>query len=255
MKGMIKLVLKENLRKNSFVVYGFLGALVTVLILFNMEYSVNGVAATTDHAVYGFQWNVLLFIASLAGVILSATGVSTHREGGRVELLRLHGLGISDQYQGVIFANGLVSMAMGLVLLCGMLLQVVAKGPETTVLAMLFAILIYLLAVVTMSTITSALTLVMAPAFSALFGFIIAGVGFFRGGLLLMVGNRGGLFGKGMGAVLSIFPPIDQFGEVVRDVFLLTFSDGHKLFGLLLYLWVVIGFIVIGTKVVGKREG
>ena len=136
-----------------------------------------------------------------------------------------------------------------------MLHQVVAKCPETTVLAMLFAIRNYLLAVVTMSTITSALTLVMAPAFSALFGFIIAGVGFFRGGLLLMVGNRGGLFGKGMGAVLSIFPPIDQFGEVVRDVFLLTFSDGHKLFGLLLYLWVVIGFIVIGTKVVGKREG
>lgn len=51
MKAVIKLHLKENIKKNSFIIFGILGTIITLIVLFQLEFSVNGVQATSDHAV------------------------------------------------------------------------------------------------------------------------------------------------------------------------------------------------------------
>lgn len=254
MKAVIRLHLKENIKKNSFIAFGIIGVLLTVLLLFNMEFSYNGVTATTDYAVYGFQWTIIAAVASMVGVVLSSVAIGKHREERRSELLRTHGLSMDRQYQSIILGNVIVSCAMGLLLLTGMVIQVIIKNADITFINMVSAILIYWIAIASISILISLLSLLIPAAFSALLGIFIIIVGLFRGTFLLYVRNRGGIFGDVMSFLLQVFPPLDDFNQLTRDIFMGELLDIHRLLGVLIYVWIIIAIVFIATKVVGKHE-
>lgn len=254
MKAVIKLHFKKNIKKNSFLMFGILGSIVTLIVLFQLEFSVNGMQATSDYAIYGVQWNLLSVIASLAAVSLSMNVISNHREGTKRELLKLHGLTIGKQYLSLISGNIIVTTFMALILCIGMFIQIAVKGGNITALGFIVAIFFYLLTVVAIAILISLLTLIFPPALAALFGIIATVLGSVRGGLELVVGNKGGLFGNVMTVFLKFLPPLDKFGQLTRDFFMREFSDFNKLFGSLFYLWILIGLTYLITKVVAKNE-
>ena len=254
MKALIKLHLKENLRKNSFIIFGILGTIVTLIVLFQLDFTVNDMPATSDYAIYGIQWTILSLIASLAGVSLSMNIIANHRNGMKRELLKLHGLSIGKQYLSLVSGNIIITTLMALVLCIGMFIQIIARGTGVSFFGLIISIILYLLATMTITIIISLFTLIMPSAIAALLGIFAAIIGSVRGTLLMMVANMGGLFGKVMRAFLRLTPPLDEFGNLTRDFFLGEFSNYNKLFTSLLYLWILIGIIYLVIRVVAKHE-
>lgn len=254
MKAVIKLYLKENIKKSSFLIFGILGSIVTLIVLFQLEFSVNGMQATSDYAIYGVQWNLLSTIASLAGVSFSMNVISNHREGSKRELLKLHGLTVGKQYLGLISGNIIVTTFMALILCIGMFIQIIIKGGDITVLGFIMAIIFYLLTIMTSTVLISLLTIVFPATVAALLGIMIIVLGSCRGTIKLIVGNKGGLFGNVMTIFLKLVPPLDEFGQLIRGFFMWEFSDFNKLFSSLFYLWILVGITYLITKVVAKNE-
>lgn len=120
MTALIKLHLKEILRKNTFIIFGILGGLISILVITSGSFSVNSVGADSEYAQFGFQWVFLTIISSLAAVSLSMGVISKHREGNSMDILKLHGLDTSNQYLSLITGNVIVSLIMGLLLTIGM---------------------------------------------------------------------------------------------------------------------------------------
>ena len=259
MKAVIKLHLKENIKKNSFIIFGILGTIITLIVLFQLEFSVNGVQATSDHAVYGIQWKILSVIASLAGVSISMNIISNHRQGTKRELLKLHGLTLEKQYLSLISGNVIVTSLMALIFCTGMFIQIIIKGGNITVLGFITAVFLYLLTIMTLTVLVSLLTLILPSAVAALLGVLAVALGSVRGTLQLLVGNKGGMFGSVAGFFLKLIPPLDQFGNLIRDFFMWGFFEHGKLyygklFGSLFYLWALIGITYLTVKVVARNE-
>lgn len=254
MKGVIKLHLKENIKKNSFLIFGILGTIITLIVVFQLEFSVNGSQATSDYAIYGVQWTILSLIASLAGVSLSMNVIANHRQGSKKELLKLHGLAIDKQYLSLVSGNVLVTSLMALILCIGMFIQIAVKGGGITFTGFIIAIVFYLLTTMTATILISLLTLILPAAIAALVGVIGIFLGSVKGTLEISVGNSGGLFGKIMAGLLKFLPPLDQFSEITRDFFMGEFSDFSKLFSSLFYLWLLIGITYLVIKVVARNE-
>ncbi len=255
MKAVIKLHLKENIKKGSFIIYGVLGTLITLFLLFQLKFSSTVGSPTSDYAIYGVQWTILSVIASLAGVSFSMNIIGNHRVGTKRELLQLHGLPIYKQYLSLFLGNVIVTSLMALILCMGMFSQIIIKGLDVNFIGLVMAVLFYLLGTATVTIFVSLLSLLLPSALATLFGVFITIVGSIKGLLLIMLGNRGGLFGKVMGAFLKLAPPLDEFAEITRDVFLNEFIDYNKLFSSLLYLWFLIGVVFLITKVVAANEG
>lgn len=255
MRAIIKLHLKENIQKGSFIIYGILGTLITLMVVFSLEFSVNGSEVTTDYAIYGVQWTILTVIAALAGVSFSMNVIANHRQGSKRELLRLHGLSIARQYLGIFIANVLVSSTMALILCLGMFAQILIRGLEIKLINIFISLSIYLLACASVTTFISLLSLILPATLVALLGIFITLMGSQRGVFLILAGNKGGLFGKTTGALLKILPPLDEFGELIRDVFMSEAVDYNKFFTCGLYIWLLLGITFIIIKVVSRNEG
>lgn len=254
MSALIKLHIKENLRKNTFIIFAVIGGLISLAIMTSGTFTVNDVEMSSEYAQFGYQWQFLTLISSLAAVSLSMGVIPKHREGNTMEMLKLHGLGYSDQYVGRIIGNVILSSIMALILTVGMTVNILVKGMEFSLINYLASIGIYLLASFGVTVLTSLLSLIFAPAITALFGVFISGVGFIRGMFLIMVGNMGGTFGVVMTALLRLVPPIDSFGELARDVFFSEFSNWNSFFSGLIYLWILLGVCFVLVKVVSRYE-
>ncbi len=254
MLALIKLHIKENLRKNTFIIFAVIGGLISLAIMTSGTFTVNAVDVSSDYAQFGYQWQFLTLISSLAAVSLSMGVISKHREGNAMEMLKLHGLSYSDQYISRILGNVILSIIMALILTIGMTVNILIKGMEFSLISYLGSIGIYLLASFGVTVFVSLLSLIFAPAITALFGVFISGVGFLRGMLLIGVGNMGGMFGKVMTGLIKLVPPIDNFGELARDVFFKEFSNWNLFFSGLIYLWGLIGACFIIVKVVSRYE-
>ena len=254
MKALIKLHLKENLRKNTFILFGVLGGLISILVITSATFSVNAVGGDSNYAQFGFQWVFLTIISSLASVSLSMGVVSKHRHGISRNILKLHGLNISNQYFSLILGNVILSTIMALILTVGMIVNIITKSPNISLLGFFSSFSIYLLAPITMGLITSLLSLLLPTSLSALFGVFITFLGAVRGILLLIVGNYGGLFGKVTTFLINLVPPIDSFGELARDLFFSEVSNLSILFKSLIYIWLLIGLCYFVVKGVGKYE-
>ena len=67
------------------------------------------------------------------------------------------------------------------------------------------------------------------------------------------------MFGSVAVFFLKLIPPLDQFGNLIRDFFMWEFFDHGKLyygklFGSLFYLWALIGITYLTVKVVARNE-
>lgn len=254
MSALIKLHIKENLRKNTFIIFAIIGGLISLVIISSGTFTVNSAQVSSEYAQLGYQWQFLTLISSLAAVSLSMSVIPKHREGNTMELLKLHGLSYSNQFISRIIGNVLLAILMAVILKIGMTVNIIIKGTDFSLINYLGSIGVYLFAGIGIAILVSLLSLVFAPAITALFGVFISGVGFLRGILLISVGNMGGPFGKVMTGLLNLIPPIDNFGELARDVFFGEVSNWNILFGSAIYLWVLIGVTYLTVKVVSQNE-
>lgn len=254
MKALIKLHIKENLRKNTFIIFAIIGGLISLLVLTSGTFTTNTVGADSDYAQFGYQWIFLTLISSLAGVSLSMSSIPKHREGQNIEILKLHGLSIESQYIGKTLGSVLVSIFMGLLLTLGMVINLILKGMDINILGFLGSIATYLLATISVTLIVSLLSMFFSAPITALFGVFITVMGFIRGTLLIVLGNKGGLFGNVMSFFLGLVPPLDGFGEMARDLFFREVSNWNIFFGNLVYVWVLVGIVYISIKVVSRHE-
>jgi len=254
MKAVIKLHLKENIKKNSFIIFAVLGSIVTLVVLSQMQFTVNGVQATSDYAIYGIQWRILSLMASLAGVALSMNVISNHKEGSKRELLKLHGLPVYKQYLSLISGNLIVTSIMALILCTGLFIQILIKGGNMTVSGILAGVFFYLLTITCATLFVSLFTLIFPPVEDVLLEILAIALGSLRGTLHLIVGNMGGLFGTVTSFFLKLIPPLDAFGQLTRDFFMDSFSDYRTLFSCLFYLWALTGISYFLTRVVTRNE-
>ena len=225
-----------------------------MIVLFELEFSVNGMKSTSDYAIYGIQWRILSIIACLAGVTLSMNVIANHRQGTKRELLKLHGLPVYKQYLSLISGNIIVAFLMALILCLGMFVQIIIKGTDVTFFGFLMALFFYLLTILISTLFISLLTIIFPSVVAALLGIMIIILGNLRGTLEIIIGNKGGIFGNIMTVFLKFLPPLDSFGQLIIDFFMKEFSDFSKLFSSLFYLWLLIGVTYLLTKVVERNE-
>lgn len=255
MLALTRLHLKENKKTNVFILFAILGALLTIIVTSSVTFSVNtGGDVSSDYAQYGFQWTFLTLLASLAAVSLSMSTMDKHRHGNFSELLSLHGLDKKDQYRSLALGNIAIVIQMSLILLIGMIISLFIKRPDFSLIGLVFAIINYLLAAMTMGILMSLLSLIFPTVVSGLFGIIIALLGALRGALEIIVQNMGGSFGKLAGVLLKLVPPISSFGQISRDLFFGEFSDLRPLMENALYVWILIGILLLVTRMVARYE-
>lgn len=255
MKALIKLHLKENRKKNTFIIFGILGGILTLIVTGSVTFSTNTIGSSTgDYSQYGYQWTFLTFMAALAAVSLSMTTMEKHRQGNFAELLQVHGLSKSRQYQARALGNVGLALQMALVLLGGMLVSLLVKQPDLSPFGLVLAIVNYLSAAGLMALLMSLLTLVFPPAAAGLLAILMTVLGAMRGILDILVQNRGGLFGILGQQVLKLVPPLNAFGQISRDLFFGEFNDWGLLFENGIYLWILIGLLYLVTQGVAKHE-
>ena len=66
--------------------------------------------------------------------------------------------------------------------------------------------------------------------------------------LTFILEMQGGLIAEVMIKILYIFPPIDDFGKIARDLFLGEFTNIRLLGQCLLYVWILIGLYYLVKK-------
>ncbi|MDO5755339.1 MAG: hypothetical protein Q4P28_03815 [Tissierellia bacterium] len=254
MKALIKLHAKENFKGSSFLIFGILGSIITLIIIFQVKFSIEGVAATSDYAVFGMQWKLLSMIASLGAISLSMNTMAFHRRGTRKELLWLHGLEPEKQYFALILGNLLVSIAMAFVLSIPMMIQILVKGLDFPWYSIVFSFIAYGITVCTACVFYSLWTFILSPAVSALLGMVFIVMGTVRTTFLLLLGNKGGLFGKLGKYLIHILPPLDELSQITRDLFTGGAVDLPVVFRILLYLWLLLGMVYFVIKWVVQYE-
>lgn len=254
MTAFIKLHLKENFKKNAFILFGIIGALVTIVFFSAGTLSVNNSMADSNYAQYGYQWTLLSIMAALAAIALSMGNVEKHRIGPKSQMLRLHGLSLEKQYSGIAIGNILVAIAVAMILLIGMIVSIFFKKPELSIIGFFVAIGIYIISIITTGLVISLFTMIMPPAVAALVGIFFVIIGSLKGMLSLMVDNMGGLFSTIFGTLLKLIPDINGFGQMARDAFFGEAVNLHQLFGNLVYLWILIGVFYLIIKGVVRNE-
>lgn len=254
MTAFIKLHLKENFKKNAFILFGIIGALVTVVFFSAGSLSINNSMSDSNYAQYGYQWTLLSIMAALAAIALSMGNVEKHRIGPKAEMLRLHGLSLEKQYSGIAIGNILVAITVAMILLIGMIVSIFVKQPEISILGFFLAIGIYIISIITTGLVISLFTVIMPPAVAALLGITFVILGSMKGLLSLLIENMGGIFNTVFGTLLKLVPDINGFGQLSRDAFFGEAIDIHELFGNLIYLWILIGVFYLIIKGVIKNE-
>ncbi|WP_425539675.1 hypothetical protein [Microaceticoccus formicicus] len=254
MLALIKLHIRENMKKNTFIIFAIIGAIVSIAVVTSGSFTVNAQENISKYAQFGYQWRFLILISSFAAVSLSMAVISKHREGNTMDLLKLHGLSPRNQYLSRILGNVLITLFMAIILTIGMTVNILAKGIEVNVLNYLGSISIYILASVGVAIYVTLFSMLFAPAITALFGILISAVGFLRGILLISVGNMGGVFGKIMTVLIKLAPPIDNFGELARDLFFNEFSNWNMFLNCLISLWILVGITYFVVMVVSRHE-
>lgn len=255
MQALVKLQVKENLRRNAFILFAVFGVLVTGLFFLEGDFAVNGQTLESPASRYGFEWQVLSFLASLGAVSLTMGTVEKHRSENRSDLLTLHGLGRSAQYQAMALGNMALALVMGLLLTTGLLLQVLFAGAPTSPLGLVLAYTAYLAGVGLVALLVSLFSLILPPVITAFLSILMVAIGFFQGVLLSLAANAGGLFGTLLQVLLRICPPLDLWSQVTRDLFLQEGPEVRSLLTCLAYAWMLILLYGLLSKGVARYEG
>lgn len=252
--NLVKLHIKENLSKSSFIIFAIIGILITAFVSSSIKLSAPGVTSNSEYSQYATAWTLTNMMAALAAITLSMGSFSKHLSSGLVDILKVHGKSLDEQSTDIIKADLMISLAMGLVLLIGMLINMMINQPGISIIGFILAIVVYLLAIITSSLLMAVFNLLLPPAPAALFGVFFVIVGALREIFRFMVEMTGGIFGRLMTYVLNIFPPISVFGEIERDLFFWDFSNFRGLVHSLIYLWILIGILYLVKKWRVSRE-
>lgn len=255
MNNFIKLKLREGRTRSSFLVFGILGFLVTIIVSFMTFSSNQGFDVSSDYAQYGFQWKALNIIAALATVSLCAPSIKNHRAGYFSDLLSLHGLKKKDQYLGLSLANILTSFQMAGLLILAMALSILIKQPATSLINFGLGLGAYLLAVGSVAILITALSFFIGPLALNLLGVLLVFLGATQGVLDIILGNLGGVFPNILRTLLKALPHLSAFGDISRDLFFGEFSSWHILFSSVFYIWALAGILGLIIYGVTKNEG
>ena len=245
---LVKLHIRENLSKSSFVIFAIIGILITAFVSSSISLSAPGVNSNSEYSQYATAWILTNMLAALAAITLSMGSFRKHLSSGLVDMLKVHGKSMDNQVSEIIRADVIISLAMGLVLLVGMVINVIINRPSVTFLGFILAIIVYLIAILTSSLLMSVFNLILPPAPAALFGVFFVIVGAMREIFRLIVEMTGGIFGQVMTHILNIFPPISVFGEIERDLFFGNFTNYRALIHSLIYLWLLLGILYLVKK-------
>lgn len=245
---LVKLHIRENLSKSSFVIFAIIGILITAFVSSSISLSAPGVNSNSEYSQYATAWTLTNMLAALAAITLSMGSFRKHLSSGLVDILKVHGKSLDKQVSEIIESDAIISIAMGLVLLVGMVINVIINRPSVTFLGFILAIIVYLIAILTSSLLMAVFNLILPPAPAALFGVFFVIVGAMREIFRLIVEMTGGVFGQVMTHILNIFPPIGVFGEIERDLFFGSFTNYRSLVHSLIYLWLLLGILYLVKK-------
>lgn len=251
---LVKLHIRENLSKSSFIIFAIIGILITAFVSSSISLSAPGVNSNSEYSQYATAWTLTNMLAALAAITLSMGSFRKHLSSGLVDILKVHGKSMDKQVSEIIRADVIISIAMGLVLLVGMVINVIINRPSVTFLGFILAIIVYLIAIITSSLLMAVFNLILPPAPAALFGVFFVIVGAMREIFRLIVEMTGGIFGQVMTHILNIFPPISVFGEIERDLFFGSFTNYRSLVHSLIYLWLLLGILYLVKKWRLSRE-
>lgn len=242
---LVKLHIRENLSKSSFVIFAIIGILITAFVSSSISLSAPGVNSNSEYSQYATAWTLTNMLAALAAITLSMGSFRKHLSSGLVDILKVHGKSLDKQVSEIIRADVIISLVMGLVLLVGMVINVIINQPSISIVGFILAIIVYLIAILTSSLLMSIFNLILPPAPAALFGVFFVIVGAMREIFRLIVEMKGGVFGQVMTCILNIFPPISVFGEIERDLFFGNFTNYRTLVHSLIYLWILLGMLYL----------
>lgn len=245
---LVKLHIRENLSKSSFVIFAIIGILITAFVSSSISLSAPGVNSNSEYSQYATAWTLTNMLAALAAITLSMGSFRKHLASGLVDILKVHGKSLDKQVSEIIRADVIISLVMGLVLLVGMVINVIINQPSISIVGFILAIIVYLIAILTSSLLMSVFNLILPPAPAALFEVFFVIVGAMREILRLIVEMKGGVFGQVMTCILNIFPPISVFGEIERDLFFGNFTNYRILVHSLIYLWILLGMLYLVKK-------
>ena len=253
MKALLKLHLKENIRGKSFILFGILGGIVTLILLSGGKISSSNNPTEAIISQFGTQWKILSIIAGFAAVTVSMGTIEQHRKEKRTELLALHGLSLDRQLFGLALGNSLVSMVLAFILAIVLIIMIVIGDSPTNFWGLIGALAIYLISTGLVSLLVSMMNLFVSSIFVAVLGVILVVIGSFHQlfqGLLLNQGNIGGeLIGKAM----SIIPPLDVFNRLARTLFFLEYNSHQDLLIFLLFIWLILTVLYFVSKGVARR--
>lgn len=251
--NLTKLHIKENLHKSSFIIFAIIGLIITVLAR-GMEMTAPGVNTNSDFGNYGVQWTILSLISSLAAVTLTSGSYRKYLNSDLPDVLRVHGLSIYKQFTYIFKSDVIISMVMGVLLLLGMLINIIIERPALSILGFLIAILVYLFTIFIVDMIMGILNLLFNSALASLLGVFFVVIGSIRGILGFILEMQGGVFADTLVKILYVFPPINDFGKIARDLFLGDFNNYRLLSQCLLYSWILFGLYYLVKKWKASHE-
>ncbi|MGI6462081.1 MAG: hypothetical protein ACOX04_00395 [Candidatus Scatomorpha sp.] len=254
MKALIKLHLKENSKGRSFILFGILGGLLSLILLTGGSISVDNNPTEEIISQFGTQWKFLSIISGFAAVTVSMGSIERHLKEKRTELLALHGLSLDRQVFSLAIGNALVSMILSAILALVLVFIIIFKQAPTNLLGFTGAFITYLMTTGTVSLIVSALNMFLPSIVVAVLGVFLVIIGSFHQIIQGMFLNNGQLMGRILGKAMNLFPPLDVFNRLTRSLFFLEFNDGQDLIVFLIFIWSTMTIVYLASKGVSRRE-
>lgn len=254
MKAFIKLHVKEHAKGRSFILFGIIGGLVSLVLLTGGLVIVDNNPTEEIISQFGIQWKFLSIMSGFAAVTVSMGTIEKHRKEKRTELLTLHGLGIDRQLFSLAMGNGLVSIMLSAILALVLVFIVILGQAPTNLFGFAAAFITYLLATGIVALIVSVLNMFLPSVVAAVLGVFLVIIGSFHQIIQGMFLNNGQLVGRILGKAMNLFPPLDVFNRLIRSLFFLEFNDGRDLTVFLIFIWLTMTIVYLASKGVSRYE-
>ena len=254
MKALIKLHVKENARGRSFVLFGILGGLVSLVLLTGGLVIVDNNPTEKIISQFGTQWKFLSILSGLAAVAVSMGTIERHRKEKRTELLALHGLGLDRQLFSLAIGNAIVSIMLSAILALVLVFIVIFGQAPTSLLGFAAAFASYLLTAGIVALIVSVLNMFLPGVVAAVLGVFLVMIGSFHQIIQGMFLNNGQPAGRILGKAMNLLPPLDVFNRLTRCLFFLEFNGGRDLTVFLIFIWLTMTAVYLAGKGVSRRE-
>lgn len=254
MKALIKLHIKENARGRSFILFGILGGLVSLVLLTGGLVIVDNNPTEEIISQFGTQWKFLSILSGFAAVAVSMGTIERHRKEKRTELLVLHSLSLDRQLFSLAIGNGIVSIMLSAILSLVLVFIVIFGQVPTNFFGFAAAFASYLLTAGIVALIVSVLNMFLPGAVAAVLGVFLVMIGSFHQIIQGMFLNNGQLVGRILGKAMNLLPPLDVFNRLTRSLFFLEFSDGRDLTVFLIFIWLTMTAVYLASKGVGRCE-